>query len=133
MQNTNVGTIKRFVNTYSDGEVFEYCKEEFFSIVEKPNLRGNRTIRQVFEHCKQGTVAEMFLIDNYGYIRNPKKYHDIISSTGVETEIKAFTVCTPEIIRKTIEKAKVYSDAKIYIFFLYSNSVYTLYSIEKLN
>jgi hypothetical protein len=121
----------KFTNTFNEGEIFTYIKDEFFGILEKPNPNYPRTIEHIFDDCKMGAVAEMTLIRDFGFTRNPKRYHDLISPCGIETEVKAFRKCTPVSIDTAIERARNWNKASVWIFFQFNNGTYTFYTIKE--
>lgn len=117
-----------FSNPYTDGEVFEYCKDEYYSILAG-QLTSGRTPERIFEDCKLGAVAEMILLEHFDFKRNPKKYYDLISSDGLETEVKVSRSMNTTVMNNMINKASNYNKSKKWIFFSYKNGVYTLFKI----
>lgn len=115
-----------FESDFTDEEILDFDKEEFFGILNG-SQRNGRTDDQIFNHWKQGKIAEMFLVKHFRYKKNVKRYHDIISHDGIETEVKAFSYYTEDIIKKTISKMKGWNDSKRLVLFLYNRGTYTFY------
>ncbi len=47
-----------------------------------------RTYDQVYTNVELGQIPERYMIEEFGWKNNPKKYHDVISTNGTEVEIK---------------------------------------------
>ena len=59
--------------------------------VSRNSLSGkHRTFEQIKSDAKNGLVAEAYLIQEYNYNDNPRKFHDVITPEGVEVEIKTY-------------------------------------------
>ena len=59
--------------------------------VSRNSLSGkHRTFEQIKSDAKNGLVAEAYLIQEYNYKDNPRKFHDVITPEGVEVEIKTY-------------------------------------------
>jgi len=59
--------------------------------VSRNSLTGKyRTYEDIKSDAKNGLVAEAYLIQEYNYTDNPKRFHDIITPEGIEVEIKTY-------------------------------------------
>jgi hypothetical protein len=77
-------------------------EREAKAIFNSPCARKNRTYEEIYAAVKQGKIAELYLIENYGYEEAGKQWHDLIDSDGDYTEVKAYAVYTtdaPSVIR----------------------------------
>lgn len=100
-----------------ESEVFEHCKDEILRIYNSPTARRGRSMQEVGEACMKGAYAEVYLIKYHKYKNNNKAYHDLVSSSGIETEVKvrsSYTKASPESV---VESCKPYNSAKQYFFF----------------
>lgn len=77
------------INDLDEDKLFESISREMPGIHANNQSRRNRTTDEIFNSTLRGHAVERYLIENHGYYDNPKKYHDVISSTGIEIECKA--------------------------------------------
>jgi len=121
-----MGTKMEFSELSIDRKVvYDHIKDEMHDIFDSPKARRGRSLKEVETACMTGGFCEVYLMQTHGYTKNHKKYHDLISPEGIETEVKARHSYTesPESIVKT---CKTYNAAKRYIFFKVKNGYYTL-------
>lgn len=61
----------------------------------KNNLAGNsRSYNDIYACTLMGKAGEFFLKDVFNYKDDPAKWHDLISETGVRTEVKTWNKST---------------------------------------
>jgi len=94
--------------------IFESAKLESDLIwnseyTNKNSLSGlPRTKENLYRDCLLGKLGEYFLMSVFDYIDDTEKYHDLISPTGIRTEVKTFRDINPKQykIDKLISKLK---------------------------
>jgi hypothetical protein len=60
--------------------------------VSRNSLGGNyRTHEQIKSDARNGLIAEAYLIQEYNYTDNPKRFHDVITPEGIEVEVKTYS------------------------------------------
>ena len=110
-------------------------RKEAEQIFNSPAARKGRDLETIEIFVKQGKVAELFLIENFGYIESDIKWHDLKDISGEYTEVKAYTN-TPNASVPYVEKdlkryrEASWSNSKWYILFNVNDGVYEF--VEKL-
>lgn len=100
--------------------------KESQKIYNSPTARQKRTKDEIECRVSQGKVAELYLVENYGYKFTDKKYHDLIDKDGNLTEVKAYTKgisLGDELHRIRTSK---WNKSKFFIAFKFENGRYTL-------
>jgi hypothetical protein len=115
--------------------LMQLVKEEATRIFESERARKGRTYEQIEKSVYQGKVAELFLIENHGYLPADRKYHDLKDLEGNYTEVKAYRNASLEslYVKEDISRIKTggWNDSKYYILFSFKEGVYEL--VEKIN
>lgn len=57
-------------------------------IYGKVSTRRNRSLKEIHETTKYGHAAEVFLIEEFGFIDDTRPYKDVISPNGDPVEVK---------------------------------------------
>lgn len=65
--------------------------EEASRIYRSDEARVGRTLEQIRESVRQGKVAELMLIENYGFEEADIQWHDLKDPSGDYTEVKAYS------------------------------------------
>lgn len=109
-------------------------KEEALRIFESERARKGRTYEQIEKSVFQGKVAELFLIENHGYLPAERKYHDLKDLEGNYIEVKAYKNASFEspYVKEDLTRIKKggWNESKYYILFSYKDGVYEL--VEKI-
>ncbi len=110
-------------------------RREAEQIFNSPVARKGRDLETIEFFVKQGKVAELYLIENYGYDESDIKWHDLKDSMGDYTEVKAYAntpVSTLTYVERDIKRYKTekWSNSKWYILFNCNGGVYEF--VEKI-
>lgn len=65
--------------------------EEASRIYQSDEARFGRTLNQIRESVRQGKVAELMLIERFGYEEADIMWHDLKDPSGDYTEVKAYS------------------------------------------
>jgi hypothetical protein len=69
----------------------EMITEEAIRIHNSDEARNGRSLETIKERVRQGKVAELYLIENFGYEEADIIWHDLKDSEGDYTEVKAYS------------------------------------------
>ena len=110
-------------------------KKEADAIFRSSDGRKGRDLDTI-EYCvKQGKVAELYLIENHGFIESDIKYHDLINAFGEYVEVKAYDIwdSTAPYVQKDIRRYKnaEWSKSKWYMLFRCKHGEYEF--LEKID
>ena len=98
-------------------------------IYESASARRDRDYDTVKFCVKQGKVAELYLIENFGYEESDKKYHDLKDSDGNYTEVKAYSIYSANApsVHRDLKRIRTegWNVSKWYILFSYNYGVYS--------
>ena len=101
-------------------------------IFNKPSTRKDRTWEKVYETCKVGQAAEVWLMSN-GYLNDSRNYHDVLRPDGTPIEVKVTSWESRYILDRYAEKLKSgWGDwpKTVYVFYNSVNSpIYTFHGI----
>jgi serine/threonine-protein kinase RIO1 len=118
---------------YLESEV-EWEADKIFNS-KLPGARRGRSLDEIKSAVRQGKIAEVYLIENAGYLACPNSYHDLQDSEGNFIEVKAYKLSNAhsesEPIKKEIERIKKskWNKSKWMIIFSCEGGVYNF--IEK--
>lgn len=93
-----------------------------------------RTLDDIKQSVKQGKIAELWLIENYGFLEADKKWHDLKNAEGEYIEVKAYHVTDSgaPYVQKDIKRIKdeKWNTSKWYMLFKYDYGTY--FFLEKI-
>ena len=126
--------MKFTINDIKDQFLLERMVEKEANLIfESDVARHGRSLDDIKWSVRQGKVAELYLIENDGYIESDLKYHDL-KKDGEYTEVKAYDVWSKDApwVQKDIQKYKNESWCKStwYVLFKVKNGEYEL--LEKI-
>jgi hypothetical protein len=105
-------------------------EKETMQIYMSPAARKGRSLDTIKYAVQQGKVAELYLIENYGYHESDIRWHDLKDEEGNYTEVKAYNVWSKDapFVQKDIKRYKTekWSKSKWYILFKYEYGSYEL-------
>ena len=110
-------------------------KKEAESIFSSEKARRGRDLETIEFTVRQGKIAELYLIENYGYQESDKKWHDLFDANGDYTEVKAYrNVWSKEapFVEKDLRRirSEKWNFSKWYMLFSVSEGEYEL--LEKI-
>lgn len=133
--------VKKNIVTFTENDIHD--KERLERMVEKeaavifnsPSARKDRDYDTVKFCVKQGKVAELYLIENFGYEEADKKYHDLKDPiSGEYAEVKAYSIHSADVpaVKRDLKRLRTenWNISKWYYLFKYSEGNYEL--LEKI-
>ena len=82
-------------NDILDKDLLErMVEQEAQDIYSSEAARKGRDFESVKLSVRQGKIAELYLIENYGHKKATKKWHDLINPEGEYVEVKAYNTTT---------------------------------------
>jgi hypothetical protein len=128
--------VKFTENDIKDKERLEnMIAKEATQIFDNPQNRYGRDYDTIKYCVRQGKVAELYLIENFGYQESEIKYHDVVKN-GEHSEVKAYNITssTAPCVEKDLRRYRnaAWSKAKWYIIFKCVDGVYELLDIIKI-
>ena len=123
--------MKFTIDDIKDRERLERMVEkEALQINRSEFSRRGRSLDDIKFAVRQGKVAELYLIENHGYIESDIKYHDLKDINGDYTEVKAYNVWGKDapFVQKDLRRYREekWSKSKWYMLFKYENGQYEL-------
>ena len=123
--------MKFSIEDIRDRERLERMVErESLAIFNSPLSRRNRDLETIKFSVRQGKVAELYLIENHGYMESNIKWHDLKDQEGNYTEVKAYDVWSKDapFVQKDIHRYKTesWSKSKWYMLFKFKEGQYEL-------
>lgn len=76
------------IKTLDQEKLTESSLAESKEIFENKKSYDNRTYDDILLNTRNGHAVERYLIENFNYVNNIKKYHDVISPNNIEVECK---------------------------------------------
>lgn len=70
----------------------EQIELEAQRLFSSAKARRGRDLEEIRKVVRQGKIAEVWLIENYGFEPAPDIYHDLIDKEGNRIEVKAYNV-----------------------------------------
>ena len=74
-----------------ESEASRFASDVIDNEASRYSLTGkSRSYDEIKRDATHGLVAEAYLMEHCGYTNNPRKWHDLITQAGIETEIKTY-------------------------------------------
>jgi hypothetical protein len=109
-------------------------QEESEHIFSSVIARKGRTLAEVQSSVRQGKVAELWLIENEGYVEAGKRWHDLRDENGDLVEVKAYSVndTGAPMVQRDLKRIREegWNTSRWYILFKYEYGTYEL--LEKI-
>lgn len=103
-------------------------EEESSRIYRSDEARMGRTLNQIKDSVRQGKVAELMLIEKFGYEEADITWHDLKDPSGEYTEVKAYSNIWDEHAPQVSKDLKRYREiAK------FKSKWYLLFSVDDRN
>lgn len=104
----------------------EMTEREAVRIYNSDVSRNGRSFEDIKGKVRQGKVAELYLIENFGYEEADLVWHDLKSPEGEYTEVKAYAKVWDE------HAPQVSRDLKRYrTFSVFKSTWYILFSVDQ--
>jgi len=106
----------------------QMIEKEAKGIASNPSSAKGRDYDTVYHFVRQGKIAELYLIENFGYKEADIKYHDLIDENGDYIEVKAYDIWdsnAPSVDRDLRRiRNEGWNKSKQYILFKYKHGQY---------
>lgn len=103
-------------------------ESEAIRIHSSADTRRSRSLEAIRRLVRQGKVAELYLIENFGYSEADLMWHDLKDSEGEYTEVKAYSKIWDENAPQVAKDLKRYRSLEIF-----KSRWYILFSVDERN
>lgn len=103
-------------------------ESESVRIYQSDEARKGRSLEDIRSKVRQGKIAELYLIENYGYLESDIMWHDLIDPMGDYTEVKAYSGLWDEHAPQVTRDLKRYRSIS-----KFKSKWYLLFSVDKRN
>lgn len=132
--NSLLGIVRfRESNIRDKSRLEQMIKKEAKNIFESDKSRNGRDLETVEFFVRQGKVAELYMIENFGYEEADRRWHDLKDSDGEYTEVKAYSGvkgrgADATFVQKDLRKLRNsgWNVSKWYILFSVDDGVYEM-------
>jgi hypothetical protein len=103
-------------------------QREAEEIFNSENSRKGRDLETIKMSVRQGKVAELYLIENFGYHEAHRKWHDLLNRDGEYVEVKAYNTTSSKapFVEKDLRKIRNegWNHSSWYILFKFKDGQY---------
>jgi hypothetical protein len=103
-------------------------ESEAIRIHQSDEARKGRSLETIRSRVRQGKIAELYLVENFGYSESDIMWHDVIDPTGDYVEVKAYSGLWDEHAPQVARDLKRYRSID-----KFKSKWYLLFSVDKRN